>query len=95
MENYNNNGSMMNGLVPSLIIAGGLVAAAFMVSPGLNRVGSNMEKMQVLAEKAVKNAAIDGCYQAARVTRVSSDEATIAIPETAWMNNCMKEKGYK
>ncbi|MCX7996643.1 MAG: hypothetical protein N2691_02675 [Patescibacteria group bacterium] len=82
-------------VVSAIIIAVGIVGAAFLISSPLGAVGNNLKKLNALVEKAVRNEALDGCYQAARVSSVSTESASIVIPESSWLEICLKEKGYR
>lgn len=89
---------MAGGIIPAIIVGAGIIVSAILVSPGINKVGTSVEKIGTLAEKFVKNQAIDGCYQAGRVTRTTGtgeDAQTIEIPESSWLNSCLKDKGLK
>lgn len=47
----------------------------------------------VQSEKFIKNQAIDGCFQTAKV-QFKNGNTDVTAPENYWYNLCMENKGY-
>ena len=48
----------------------------------------------LIAQKSLKNSAIDGCLKTASIQIVDGKQ-TVETPENYWYTLCLKEKGYK
>jgi spermidine/putrescine-binding protein len=47
-----------------------------------------------LAGKAMRDSAIDGCYQTGRITITNADGNNAEVPDNYWFDQCMEKKGY-
>lgn len=49
----------------------------------------------ILAQKFMRDMAIDGCYQTGRATITTDDDREVIIPDGYWFEACIKNKGYE
>lgn len=89
MDNNNSN------MIPAVIVAAGMIIASIILSPQIDKVAKGLTTLSEAQTQFVKNNAIDGCYQASRVIKTSEDGSSTEIPETSWLESCMKQKGVK
>lgn len=84
-----------NNINSSIIIGIAIIIAGFILAQSIVPISTSAEKIKSSIEMQTKNAAIDGCYQAARIQYVTATGETIETPEDTWVQNCMTAKGLK
>lgn len=84
-----------NNITSSIIIGIAIIIAGFILGQRIAPISASAENIKNSIEKQTKNAAIDGCYQAARIQYETANGEIIETPEDTWVQNCMAAKGLK
>ncbi len=81
-----------SGVMSYVILAVAIVVAGYFISSSLSPIAKSAEKIAASIDTQTQNAAVDGCYQAARISYQNEAGETISTPENTWVQNCLNEK---